>query len=436
MTPDAETRLAGDAQRIFSAAVRAVQAPALLDSVDLGALAGRALETFDCLVVVGAGKASIPFAGALEERLGPLATRAEGAVVVPSGYPASLPPGVPSPRRIAVREAGHPVPTDEGAVAALEALTLAGGASSKDLLIALLSGGGSALWTSPPSGLPLADVQVTTQMLLLSGQSIGAINTVRKHVSRISGGQLAAAAAPARLVALVLSDVVGDDLATIASGPTVPDPTTFADALAVVEDLDVPLAVREHLQMGSRGESPETPTTLPDEPTTVLLGSNRTALVAARGEAERLGYAVAEVREGVMGEAREVGVALARAAREAPDQPLIHLWGGETTVTVTSSGRGGRNQEVALAASLHLDGSPEAIVVLAGGTDGVDGPTDATGGCVSPLTAGRIRAAGLSPEALLSENDAYRALGAADALLRTGPTHTNVADISIAVRGD
>lgn len=435
MTPETEARLVADAGRIFDAAVRAVQAPALLDAVDLGALAGRPLGSFRRVVVVGAGKASIPLAGALEARLGALAGRVEGAVVVPEGYPATAPPGLPRPARIAVREGGHPVPTAASAAAAREALALVRGAGPDDLVVALVSGGGSALWTLLPDGVSLADVQATTRALLAAGVPIGGVNAVRKHLSRISGGRLAAAAPPARLVALVLSDVVGDDPATVASGPTVPDPTTFADALAVVDGLDVPPAVRSFLERGARGGAEESPGRPAAESETALLGSNATALRAARTEAERLGYAVAAVREGVTGEAREVGASAARDGLAAPlSRPAAWLWGGETTVTVAGAGRGGRNQEVALAAALALDGAAAPAVVLSGGTDGVDGPTDAAGGWGSPRTAGRVRAAGLDPAARLADNDAHPALDAAGALLRTGPTHTNVADIGVALR--
>lgn len=432
---DAPSDLAADARAIAEEAVRAVQAPALLAGVDVEAIVGRPLTAFARLGVVGAGKASIPLAGALEDRLG--AARLGGEVTVPEGYGATVPPGLPQPRRIAVAEAGHPVPTAASAEAARRALTIAEAAGPPDLLIVLLSGGGSALWALPPEGVPLADVQATTRLLLAGGVDISGLNAVRKHLSRISGGRLARASVPARLVALALSDVAGDDLSTIASGPTVPDATTFADALAVLADAGltdrVPTSVLGHLRLGVEGRVDETPG--PDDPafsnaTTVLLGTNRTALAAARAEAQRRGYRV-EV-EAVVGEAREVGRQVARRALGAP-AGTCRLGGGETTVTVTGSGRGGRNQEVALAAALAFDGADRDVLVLSAGTDGIDGPTDAAGGWASPQTAARIRAAGLDPEACLAGNDAYAALDAAGALLRTGPTHTNVADVIVAL---
>jgi hydroxypyruvate reductase len=438
-----EADLVRDARRIFEAAVRAVQAPALLADLDLERLAGRPLGSFRQLVVVGTGKASMAVAGALEVRLEQGADRVEGEVVVPTGYPEAFPDGLPRPARVAVAEGGHPVPTEGSVRAAQRALARAEAAGPDDLVVALVSGGGSALWALPAHGLTLDDVQATTRLLLASGVEIGGVNAVRKHVSQVAGGRLAVAAAPSRLVALVLSDVVGDDLATVASGPTVPDPTTFADALAVLAGAGLtgraPRAVRLHLERGAAGRLPETPGA--DDPAfetarTHLLAGNDTALDAARREAERLGYAVRAVEREVEGEARTVGDRAARRAGAAsPGGPACWLWGGETTVTVVGTGRGGRNQEVALAAALALDGADADLVVLSGGTDGVDGPTDAAGGWASPRTAGRIRAAGLDPAACLADNDAYRALDAAGALVRTGPTHTNVADVALALRG-
>ena len=441
MTSAAEAALARDARRIFGAAVEAVQAPALLADVDVDGLAGQPAAPFRRVVVVGAGKASMALAGSIEARLGPGAERVEGAVVVPAGYPATFPDALPRPSRIKVREGGHPVPTAGSVRAAREALALAGTAGPDDLVVALVSGGGSALWALPPAGVSLADVQATTRLLLASGVEIGGVNAVRKHLSQIAGGRLAQAAAPARLVALVLSDVVGDDPATVASGPSRPDPTRFADALAVLGAAGlaerVPAAVLRHLESGAAGAVPETPG--PGDPafratTAALLGGNDAALDGARREAERLGYAVRTER-GVEGEARDVGARAARRAlADAASGPTCWLWGGETTVTVTGAGRGGRNQEAALAAALALDGADAEAVVLSGGTDGVDGPTDAAGGWASPRTAGRVRDAGLDPAACLADNDAYRALAAARAHVRTGPTHTNVADVGVALR--
>ena len=367
---------------------------------------------------------------------------------MPTGYAATVPDGLPRPSRIAVAEAGHPVPTPASAAAASGALALAEAAGPDDLVVALVSGGGSALWGLPPAGVSLDEVGQTTRLLLENGVPIDDINTVRKHLSRISGGRLALAAAPARVLAFVLSDVVGDDPAVIASGPTVPDPTTFADARAVLRDAGlmeaVPASVRAYLDGGAAGAVADTPG--PEHPafgmvTTRVIGTNGTALAAAAREAARLGYVVDRVEPEVEGEARAVGRRVADAALAMrAGRPTCRLWGGETTVTVVGTGRGGRNQEVALAAALALGPSTSSgqaaeagAVVLSGGTDGVDGPTDAAGGWASPGTAGAIRQAGLDPAERLRDNDAYAALDAAGALVRTGPTHTNVADVIVAL---
>ncbi|MEM1117650.1 MAG: DUF4147 domain-containing protein [Bacteroidota bacterium] len=426
-------RLEDDARAVFEAAVRAVQAPALLDGADLEALAGRPVEAFDRVAVVGVGKASMALAGALERRLGAV----EGEAVVPEGYVTTFPAGLPRPARVRITEAGHPVPTAASAETARRALARAEAAGPDDLVLALISGGGSALWALPPDGVPLADVQATTRLLLAGGVDIAGINAVRKHLSQIAGGQLAQAAAPARLVALVLSDVVGDDLSTIASGPTVGDPTTFADALAVLDGAGladrVPASVGRHLHLGAEGAIPDTPASIP-EAATVLIGTNRTAVEAAAAEAARRGYRVEVAAEPLEGEARDVGRAVA-AWTQGASPGTAYVAGGETTVTVTGAGRGGRNQEVAVAAALALDGTEANALVLSGGTDGIDGPTDAAGGWATSETASGMRTGGVDPEAALADNDACTALDAAGTLLHTGPTHTNVADVIVALRG-
>lgn len=432
-----------DARHVFAAAVRAVQAPALLAHLDLETLAGRPLRLFRRIVIVGAGKASMALAGALEDHLGSsLAERTMGSVVVPDGYPASYPEDLPRPVRVAVREGGHPFPTVGSVREATRALALAADAGPDDLVVALISGGGSALWALPPAAVTLADVQTTVALLVRSGLKIEHINTVRKHISGIAGGRLALAASPARLVALVLSDVVGDVLSTVASGPTVPDPTTFCDALDVLRGADLirrtPASVLEYLSAGAARQVHDTPDH--SDPafraaTTSLLGSNATALDAAARQAERLGYTVYQLDREVVGEAREVGARVVqRALAASAGGPMCWLWGGETTVTVAGPGRGGRNQEVALAAALALAGARADLVVLSGGTDGVDGPTDAAGGWASPDTARLIRERGRNPELDLDANDAYGALHAASALIHTGPTHTNVADVGVVLR--
>lgn len=378
-------------------------------------------------------------AGAVEEALG--TSVSEGLVVVPHGYRQTFPTSQRAPERITVTEAGHPVPDASGAEAAERALSLATSCGEGDLVLVLLSGGGSALWPAVAPGLTLADVQAVSRLLLESGAAIEEINAVRKHLSRISGGRLAAAAYPADVRTLALSDVVGDDLAVIASGPTVPDPSTFDQAAGVLRQYGLweqtPEAARAHLEQGIEGAVPETPK--PGDPVfgqarTVLVGSNRTALEAARREAETRGYQARVVAEGVTGEAREVGRRLAATVRDVPNaEAACLLWGGETTVTVRGTGRGGRNQEVALAAALALADVRRPLVLLSGGTDGIDGPTDAAGAWATPGTASEARQRGLDPEAFLQDNDAYAFFEAMDALLKPGPTHTNVMDVQIAL---
>ncbi len=430
--------LVQDVRAIFAAAVHGVQADALLDQVDVEALTRRSLSEYRRVIVAGIGKASLAMAGVAEARWGErLGT---GAVVVPEGYPASLSERLPRPERVDVLEAGHPVPDARSARAGRRLLELASGCSEDDLLLALISGGGTALTATPAEGLSLEDVQAPYRLMLNGGVDIHAMNAVRKHLTRIGGGQLARAAQPAEVVALVVSDVARDDLSVIASGPTVPDPSTFADAVQVLKAHDlwneVPEAVQKHLEAGRRGERPETPG--PDEAffgrvRTDLIGTNHDALGAAKAAAEQCGYAARIVAEQVSGEAREVGRMQAEDVRAAEKGPRCLLWGGETTVTVRGEGTGGRNQELALAAALALDSTAPPIAFLSGGTDGIDGPTDAAGAWVTPGTAAVARAPGLDPPAYLDDNDAYSFFEQMGALLRPGPTHTNVMDVQIAL---
>ena len=432
-------RLIDDAQALFQAAIRSVQADQLFRQVDLDALLEKPLEAYRRVFVVGTGKASMAMAGAAEALLGDHPV--QGLVVVPYEYSECLPDSQRASGKVKVVEAGHPVPDQEGVEAATQVLRLAASCKEDDLLLVLISGGGSALWPLPAEGLSLEDIQATVRLVLRSGADIHQMNTLRKHLSRIKAGQLAAAAFPATVRALVVSDVVGDDLSVIASGPTVPDSSTYAEAVAVLEDYGlwerVPSPVQDHLRRGRRGLLPETPKPGDDrfaQTEAVLLGSNREALEAAHATAEQRGYAAHIVAHDLTGEAREVGRAVAREAMQVEaDRPVCLLWGGETTVTVTGSGRGGRNQEVALAAALELDGSNRRVVVLSGGTDGIDGPTDAAGAWATPQTVSEARARGLDPAAYLADNDAYTFFEQSGGLLKPGPTHTNVMDVLMAL---
>ncbi len=387
------------------------------------------------VVVVGAGKASALMAAALEPRLG--AHLSGGLVVVKRGY------GVPT-RRLKVVTAGHPVPDRAGQKAAARMRALVNGLTRDDLLIVLLSGGASSLLPLPAPGLSLADKQRTTRLLLRSGATIREINTVRKHLSAIKGGRLAAATR-ARVVTLILSDVIGDDLGTIGSGPTAPDRTTYADAVAVLRRRRVwtslPGRVRKHLRTGAKGRFEETPkpgAAVFARVRHVLLGGNRAAVEAAAREAGRAGLRCSIHAAPLSGEARQAarlfaGLATRIRARGTPVRaPACLLAGGEPTVTVRGRGRGGRAQEFALAAALEIVGLPN--VWIAGvGTDGTDGPTDAAGAIVGGETVARARRRGLEPAQFLRRNDSYSFFKQAGGQIVTGPTGTNVNDLYVAL---
>jgi hydroxypyruvate reductase len=346
-------------------------------------------------------------------------------------------------KRIRLIEAGHPVPDANGLAGAKEVMRMVSRAGPRDLIIALMSGGGSALWPMPARGLSLSHKQAMIRTLLACGASIHEINTLRKHTSGIKGGQLARAAHPAPVVALIVSDVVGDDLDVIASGPTVPDSSTFQDCIRIVNAYDIrdrlPAPIRDHLAAGAAGKLPETPAS--DHPAfyrsvTRIVAGNMDALTAAAEKAHELGYDTLILSAIIEGETREVARVHGAIARQVLrtghplHPPACILSGGETTVTLTGDGKGGRNQEFALAAALDIAGYG-AIVVLSGGTDGTDGPTDAAGAIADGQTVDRARRRGLDPAARLRANDAYPFFEALDDLLITGPTDTNVMDLRI-----
>jgi hydroxypyruvate reductase len=384
--------------------------------------------------LLGVGKASAAMAQAMEPILGDRLT----AGVVVTRYGCAVPT-----ETVRVCEGGHPIPDENGLLGAQALCRLAKEAREEDLVLCLISGGGSALLPIPAWGLSLEDLQAVTQALLGCGAAIEAVNTVRRHLSAVQGGQLARKIDPAKTVSLFLSDVVGNALEAIASGPTVPDPTTFADARTVLKRFSlwekVPASVRRHIEAGVQGEIPETPK--PGDPVfknaqTVVLADNEAATEAMRRAGERRGYRVQCLSDAVSGEARDVGRSLGRIARDvAPstqDRTLI-VAGGETTVTLDRSGKGGRNQEVALSAALRLEGVPNVMVITLA-TDGSDGPTDAAGAIVDGETLARARALGLDPEKALREHSTYPLLRRVGDLLFTGPTRTNVADLFAIVR--
>ncbi len=340
--------------------------------------------------------------------------------------------------RLPLLEAGHPVPDEASVAAAQRALALARGLGEGDTLLVLVSGGGSALWAAP-WGVSLAEKQALTRALLRSGATILEVNAVRKHLSRIKGGRLAEAAYPARVLALYLSDVPGDDVSAIASGPTAPDPTTFEDALAVLDRYRVEApAARAHLEAGARGELPETPK--PGSPVFArvenrVIAANADLLEAAAAPLRAEGARVLVLSDRFTGEARDLAgfhAALVASARDrglplAP--PFFLLSGGEAGVTVRGGGRGGRNQEFLLALLLAL--GPAGVHALAADSDGIDGNTEAAGAILTPESLPRALALGLDPRAFLERNDAYGFFQALGDLLRTGPTGNNLNDFRI-----
>jgi hydroxypyruvate reductase len=389
-------------------------------------------------VVVGLGKAGAPMAAAVEEILGERIAR--GVVVTKYGH-------VQPTRTIRIHEAGHPVPDDAGRAGAQAVLDHVKGLGSGDIVLVLISGGGSALTPAPAEGITLEEKQALTKALLACGADIREMNTLRKHISRIKGGQLARAAAPARVFTLILSDIVGDPLDAIASGPTVPDPTTYADGLAILDKYrirqEIPASIRTHLEAGAAGAIAETPK--PDDPLfgrvkSVLVASNIQALDAAKAEAQRLGFQAMILSSFIEGETREIArmhAALAlevRASGNPMTPPLCLITGGETTVTLKGTGKGGRNQEFALAAALDIAGLSD-VVVLSAGTDGTDGPTDAAGALADGDTVRRAVGLGLKPRAALESNDAYPFFERLGDLVMTGPTRTNVMDVRLVLVG-
>jgi hydroxypyruvate reductase len=384
-------------------------------------------------LIVGAGKASAPMAAAVEEALDGRVP-VLGSVTVRYGHAAPT-------RAVRIREASHPVPDEAGVAATRAIVELLEETTSDDLVICVISGGGSALLTLPADGISLADLQQTTDALLRSGASINEINVVRKHLDAVKGGGLARIAAPAHVITLVLSDVVGNPLDAIASGPTVADTSTWAEAGAVFDRYElwgqVPPAVAERVRAGLAGDLPETPK--PGDPLfsstrTVVVGSNLVACQAAAQAASDRGLQSMVLTTYIEGEAREVGRVLAGLLREVDSsghplkRPCLLVAGGETTVTVRGEGQGGRNQELALAAAFALRGV-DNVLLASIGTDGNDGPTDAAGAIADGTTLDRAAALGLDARQCLANNDSYSFFDRLGNLVRTGPTNTNVNDL-------
>ena len=391
------------------------------------------LRNYDRVLVVGAGKAGSAMAAGVEEVLGDRVS--EGVVNVKYGHVAPT-------RRVRIQEAGHPVPDQPGLDGTRRMVELLKGAGPRDLVVTVISGGGSALMDLPVEGITLEHMKALTDALLRSGATINEINTIRKHLSQVKGGGLARIAAPAMVISLILSDVVGNPLDFIASGPTVPDTTTFRDAWAVLEQYGltdaVPKPIAERLRAGVRGEIPDTlkdGDPLFDLVQNVVVASNDLAAEAAVAKARELGFNTLLLSTFVEGEAREVAKVFSAVAKEIAAfgrpvaRPACIVAGGETTVTVRGDGKGGRNQEMALSAALKIAGM-EDVMIVPSATDGNDGPTDATGAIADGSTVERARAMGLDPAEFLARNDAYHFFEQLGDLIKTGPTNTNVNDLT------
>ena len=426
-----------DAVEIFREALRAVDPRAAVARHAERIRAIRRDEGLKDIVVVAFGKAACPMARAFVDEMG--GSVRGGVVVTKYGHCGDGPPAGP----IEIIEAGHPVPDENGVAGTDRAVAMIRQAGRETLVVCLISGGGSALLVSPLEGLSLGDKQEVTRILLRGGADIVELNTVRKHLSRVKAGRLAEAARPARVVSLILSDVIGDPVDFIASGPTAPDSTTWAEALDIVNRYDrageMPRRVMRILEDGAAGRIPDTPKRgdpVFDGVENIVIGSNRIATEAARVKALAMGYEPVVLTTELRGEAHEAAARLYRRVLESQSclasgrKRICLIAGGETTVTVRGKGLGGRNTEMALAFALAIEGT-SGITFLSAGTDGTDGRTDAAGALADGKTVPEARSLGLDPRAFLDDNDSYRFFEQAGGLLKTGPTGTNVMDLQI-----
>lgn len=392
------------------------------------------LVKYDRISLVGGGKATAPMARAIEELLGSMIGK--GMINVKYGFTEEL-------AITEIIEAGHPLPDQKGVEGTRKIIDFLLKAGEKDLIFSLISGGGSALLPQPAGDITLEEKQELTRSLLECGASIDEINAVRKHISSSKGGQMARVSFPATVVNLMLSDVVADKMDVIASGPFVPDRSTFKEVWDILEKYglkDIPGTIQGHLKAGLEGRIPETPKTndsIFDPVLNLIVGSNIIALEAARDKAEKMGYQTLILSSMVEGETREVARVHAAIAKEILktgrpiSSPACIISGGETTVTIHGKGLGGRNQEFCLAAALDLVELPSRVVILSGGTDGNDGPTDAAGAMVDPYTVRRGKELGMKAIDFLTNNDAYNFFKKTNELLITGPTNTNVMDVRV-----
>jgi len=438
-------KLRQDAEAIFRAGLSAVDSKSAVTKflnrngrvLTVENLSYDLLE-YENVYVIGAGKASAAMAQAVEEILGERIK----AGVINVKYDHTLPLDI-----IMLNEAGHPVPDEAGLKGTQQIAKLLEKTGEKDLVLCLISGGGSALLPYPAEGITLDEKRQLTQILLESGATIHEINVLRKHVSRVKGGKLARLAYPATLVTVILSDVIGDDLDSIASGPTVPDRSTYADCLRILHEYSVqdniPKAVLDHFEKGAQGLIEETPKA--GDPAfiktqNVIVASNSLAIQAARHKADALGYNSLVLSSSIEGETKDVALVHAAIAKEIlktgepVSKPACVISGGETTVTIRGQGKGGRNQEFVLAAAIAIDGL-ENVVILSGGTDGTDGPTDAAGALADGRTVSRAASQGLDAQEYLRNNDSYSFFHPQGDLLKTGPTFTNVMDLRLVIVG-
>ncbi len=433
--------LLGEAKEIFEAGLKAV-APAdcvkrvvsLKNSILRISNSNYDLNEIEKLIVIGAGKATPAMAVAIEQILGQHID--EGLITTKYGHKLPL-------NYIETVECGHPIPDNEGVKATLRLLNIVSNLNSNTLVICLFSGGGSALLPAPVHGINLEEKQETTKLLLEAGCTIDEINTVRKHTSRIKGGLLAKAAHPAKVISLILSDVVGDRLDTISSGPTCPDNTTYKDCLNIIRKYDLeaqlPKSVVDTITERAKNRRCETPNHQSNwfsKVQNIIIGNNKMALEAAESKARDLGYTTLLLTSCLQGEAKEVGIVLSSIAKEVKlnEQPISRpaclLSGGETTVKIKGKGVGGRNQELALSAAIQIENLPD-VVLLSCGTDGNDGPTDATGAIIDGNTVAEGIALGNSATQFLANNNSYAFFSNINRLIKTGPTGTNVMDIQI-----
>ena len=399
------------------------------------------LSLIKSVIVVGAGKATANMAKAIENIFLNVNLPLSGIISVKYGYSTPL-------ERIRIIEAGHPFPDNEGKKAAEMIVKLLKNAGKDDLVISLISGGGSALLPSPSKGISMRDKIKTTELLLQCGADIEEINVIRKHISQIKGGRLAQYAFPAKVINFLLSDVLGDRMDIIASGPFVPDTSTFEQAQEILKkyniDNKIPESVMKYIEEGSTGRKEETPKK--DNPVfqqviTRIIGSNKNILYTAKASSERLGFSTLLLSSVIKGEARELGTFLASIAIEIKKNkhpippPACIIAGGETTVKVKGTGIGGRNQECALSAAKSIS-EIENILVFCAGTDGTDGPTDAAGAYCTGKTVKTGIQTGLDIDTFLAQNDSYNYFKKTDGLIITGPTKTNLMDIYMVLVGD